>query len=154
NPGQCIEVAKQLLECIQPKWNPLIVNNDLCEELELFDAERAQNDDSGRETLTFDPLFRLTNFSNGFRIFAFEDHTTELSMKRYSVRDPNTDHLDIYLHAKLKYPGEARTKMIALVSIQGKDMVKREFSLLLSFLDTVEYPSFNTAILGGLFYVL
>ncbi|KAJ7506448.1 hypothetical protein B0H11DRAFT_1707131, partial [Mycena galericulata] len=89
NPGQCIEVAKELIDCIQPKWNPRIANNDLCEELELSDAERARND-SGREeedsSLTFDPLFRLTNLSNGFRIFASEDHTTEFSTKRYMVQ--------------------------------------------------------------------
>ncbi|KAJ7429461.1 hypothetical protein B0H11DRAFT_1638390, partial [Mycena galericulata] len=58
NPGQCIDVAKELIECIQPKWNPFIANNDLCEELELSDAERARNDSGSEEedsTLTFDP---------------------------------------------------------------------------------------------------
>ncbi|KAJ6601827.1 hypothetical protein DFH09DRAFT_848973, partial [Mycena vulgaris] len=84
NPGECIEAAKILLECIQPKWSPLIPRHDLCNELELSELESARNAGGGDEQdtrLTFDPHFRLTDLSHGFRIFAFDDHTTQVSTK-------------------------------------------------------------------------
>ncbi|KAJ7921531.1 hypothetical protein B0H13DRAFT_1448243, partial [Mycena leptocephala] len=84
NPGECVEAAKALIECIQPKWNPLIANRDLCERLALSEAEKSGNDQGSQDgRFTFDPAFRLTDFSHGFRIFASEDHTTELATKRY-----------------------------------------------------------------------
>ncbi len=39
NPGQCVEAAKALLDCIYPKWSPLIANNDLCDNLKLSEIE-------------------------------------------------------------------------------------------------------------------
>ncbi|KAJ6468856.1 hypothetical protein C8R45DRAFT_837689, partial [Mycena sanguinolenta] len=110
NPGECVEAAKVLLQCIQPKWNPMIANSDLCEELALSEQEKLRNDDDrdGQDAeLTFDPDFRLTDFSHGFRIFAFEDHTTQLPTKRYKLPQPNSINHDVYLHAKIKHPGQA-----------------------------------------------
>ncbi|KAJ7347259.1 hypothetical protein DFH08DRAFT_699449 [Mycena albidolilacea] len=60
NPGECIEATKILLECIQPKWNPMIENRDLCDELALSEQEKSRNDNDheGQDTeLTFDPNF-------------------------------------------------------------------------------------------------
>ncbi|KAJ7506396.1 hypothetical protein B0H11DRAFT_1617448, partial [Mycena galericulata] len=72
NPGECVEAAKVLLGCIQPKWNPTFANSDLCDELALSDEEISMNDsdrDEEETKLTFDPNFRLTDLSHGFRIF-------------------------------------------------------------------------------------
>ncbi|KAJ6460474.1 hypothetical protein C8R47DRAFT_952978, partial [Mycena vitilis] len=71
NPGECVEAARGLIGCIQPKWNPLLGNQDLDEELALTDAETTANNGGGEEDepLTFDPSLRLTDMSHGFRIF-------------------------------------------------------------------------------------
>jgi hypothetical protein len=50
----------------------------------------------------------------------------------------------VYLHAKIKHPGQANAEM----------KVEIKHSLLLSILDTKVQPSFNTAILGGLLYII
>ncbi|KAJ7747509.1 hypothetical protein B0H16DRAFT_1226303, partial [Mycena metata] len=90
NPGQCVETAKIMIDCIHPKWNPLVDNKDLCEGLQLSAVEQSANDhggDEGDARLTFDPEFRLSDLSHGFRIFALEDHATQLSTKRFSIPD-------------------------------------------------------------------
>ncbi|KAJ6492705.1 hypothetical protein C8R47DRAFT_975515 [Mycena vitilis] len=65
NPGECVEAARGLIGCIQPKWNPLLGNQDLDEELALTDAETTANNGGGEEDepLTFDPSLRLTDMS-------------------------------------------------------------------------------------------
>ncbi|KAJ7853400.1 hypothetical protein B0H13DRAFT_1904129 [Mycena leptocephala] len=137
-----------------PKWNPLIANRDLCEHLALSEAEKSGNDQGSQDgRFTFDPAFRLTDFSHGFRIFASEDHTTELATKRYPMTNHDPTVLEVYLHAKIRHPGETHAQMHVMILVRGNDHVKMKRSLLLSFPDTNLYPSFNTAILGGLLYV-
>ncbi|KAJ6548520.1 hypothetical protein B0H19DRAFT_1299293, partial [Mycena capillaripes] len=58
NPGECIETAKMLVDCIHPKWNPTVEIGDLCDQLALSDEEKSRNRtcDNCQETeLTFDP---------------------------------------------------------------------------------------------------
>ncbi|KAJ7881455.1 hypothetical protein B0H13DRAFT_1891329 [Mycena leptocephala] len=163
NPGQCVEAAKALLDCIYPKWSPLIANNDLCDNLKLSEIEESSNS-HGREDedalLTFDPDFRLSHLSCGFRIFALEDHTTELPTKRYNMPNPNSIALDVYLHAKIFHPREEHAQMHAMLLVQAKPTanahseVKMRESLIVSFPDTKVDPSFNTALLAGLFHAL
>ncbi|KAJ7806962.1 hypothetical protein B0H13DRAFT_1506578, partial [Mycena leptocephala] len=72
NPGECVEAAKFLLECIQPKWSPMMTSEDLCGLLKWSEAEKVRNDHGGDEEdtlLTLDPDFRLNDISHGFRIF-------------------------------------------------------------------------------------
>ncbi|KAJ7182495.1 hypothetical protein C8R43DRAFT_818176, partial [Mycena crocata] len=71
NPGKCIETAQTLIECIMPKWNPLIPNIDLCDALKLTNDEMAanQHEIGIDEPMTYDPSFRLLNAKDGFRIF-------------------------------------------------------------------------------------
>jgi hypothetical protein len=156
NPGECVEAAKFLLECIQPKWSPIMPSEDLCDLLKLSEAEKARNNRGGKEDdtpLTFDPDFRLNDISHGFRIFAFEDHTTQFSTKRYNMPNDEKMGLDVYLHAKVKYPGEARAEMNLMLLVRQDNETKINISLLLSFSNKDIYPSFNSTILGGLLYV-
>jgi hypothetical protein len=83
NPGVCVELAKMLLDCVSPKWNPCTPQG---EDLILTDEERAKNEvsaDKDDSTHTFDPMFRLTDMAAGFWIFASEEHTTQIETKRY-----------------------------------------------------------------------
>lgn len=126
NPGQCAEAARTLLECIRPKWNPLTAGNDLCEHLILSEMEKNRNE-RGREDqdvqMTFDPDFRVTDLSHGFRIFVFEDHTTQIPAKRYSLLDPTSTTVDVYLHAKVNNPGQMSAEMQAMLLVQSRDDV-------------------------------
>jgi hypothetical protein len=62
----------------------------------------------------------------------------------------------VYLHAKIKHPGQANAEMKVVLLVQTKEDpdVEIKHSLLLSILDTKVQPSFNTAILGGLLYII
>ncbi|KAJ6587580.1 hypothetical protein DFH09DRAFT_1074801 [Mycena vulgaris] len=137
----------------------MIASSDLCEELALSEQEKSRNDsdcDGQDAELTFDPDFRLTDFSHGFRIFAFEDHTTHLPTKRYKLPQPDSTNHDVYLHTKIKHPGQANAEMEVMLLVRTKEDpdVEIKDSLLLSFLDMKVQPSFSTAILEGLLYVL
>jgi hypothetical protein len=162
HPGECIEMAKLLLDCLQPKWNPLTPNEDLCEELALSPPEKARNEqqehgddlEDGDDVVTFDPEFRLTDFSHGYRIFASEDHTTSISTKRHRSLNPDPTNLEVFLHAKIIHPGEAHAQVLALILIRKNLEIQMKDSLLLASDNLELYPSFNTGILGGLLYVL
>jgi hypothetical protein len=71
HPGKCIEIAKDLIDSITAKWNPVIPNPDLCEELSLTDEELEQNKMpiETDQVMTFNPNFRLSEMESGFRIF-------------------------------------------------------------------------------------
>ncbi|KAJ6506246.1 hypothetical protein C8R47DRAFT_917830, partial [Mycena vitilis] len=73
HPGKCIVTAEIILDAIYPKWNPTRGLGDLCDELALTEEEREQNERGGQgqiDVVTFDPVFRLNDFSHGFRIFS------------------------------------------------------------------------------------
>ncbi|KAK6977420.1 hypothetical protein R3P38DRAFT_2470579, partial [Favolaschia claudopus] len=75
NPGKCVDTAKALINCLPPKWNPTIANQELRVGLALTDNEievNARPLEVG-EAKCFDPNFRLSSTENGFRIFAFEE---------------------------------------------------------------------------------
>ncbi|KAJ7105007.1 hypothetical protein C8R44DRAFT_594279, partial [Mycena epipterygia] len=71
NPGKCIEFAKVLIDCIMPKWNPLVPMVDLCDDLKLtaVEGDANQREVKINEPMTYDPNFRLLSVQNGFRIF-------------------------------------------------------------------------------------
>ncbi|KAJ6456667.1 hypothetical protein C8R45DRAFT_943478 [Mycena sanguinolenta] len=74
NPGECVGMAKQLLQCIHPKFNPTVENQDLCSELVPSVSERPENGRGHEDDtiLTFDPDFRLTDrTAQGPRVTAF-----------------------------------------------------------------------------------
>jgi hypothetical protein len=134
----------------------MMTSEDLCDFLKLSEAEKARNDRGGKEEdtpLTFDPDFRLNDISHGFRIFAIEDHTTQFSTKHYNMPNDEKMGLDVYLHAKIKYPGEARAEMNLMLLVRQDNETKMNVSLLLSFSNEDIYPSFNSAILGGLLHI-
>ncbi|KAJ7937841.1 hypothetical protein B0H13DRAFT_2302314 [Mycena leptocephala] len=103
--------------------------------------------------LSFDPNIRLSDLSHGFRIFAFEDHLLNLPAIRYMAPKDQEMGLEVYLHARLKYPGEVRTKMHLMLQVHKNNQVTMDASLLLSFTDKNISPSITAAILGGMFYV-
>ncbi|KAJ6490834.1 hypothetical protein C8R45DRAFT_928663 [Mycena sanguinolenta] len=81
-------MARPLIDCIHPKLNPSVEDEDLCEELTLLPTgENYDNeslpDNRDEEPLTFDPSFRLTEISHGFRIFASDEHLKTIPAKRY-----------------------------------------------------------------------
>lgn len=157
NPGQCVEAARALLECNQPKWNLLIASNDLCEHLMLSGAEKDRNI-RGREDqdvqVTFDPDFRVTDISHGFRIFAFDDHITQFAAKCNNLPDPNYTTVDVYLHAKVNNPGQMSVEMQVMQLVQSKDNVMLRDTFLLSFPEQRMYASFNTTMLGGMLHIV
>ncbi|KAJ7091776.1 hypothetical protein C8R44DRAFT_647200 [Mycena epipterygia] len=106
--------------------------------------------------LTFDPDYRLTGLSQGFRIFAFEDHMTQVPTKQFKLPQAESTTHDVYLHAKIKHPGQAHAKMEVMLLVRTRDNpdVLMKHLLLLSFLDKKILPSFNTVILGGLLYIV
>jgi hypothetical protein len=57
-PGECIETAKMLIDSILSKWNPMMVNLDLCEELE-WNKKPLEID----QVMVFDPNFTLSKVS-------------------------------------------------------------------------------------------
>ncbi|KAJ7635872.1 hypothetical protein B0H17DRAFT_881297, partial [Mycena rosella] len=80
HPGKCIETALILINSIMPKWNPLAPTTDLCNELKLM-AEELEANQGGVEiekSMTYDPNFRLSSTTNGFRIFAGDDSMNEI----------------------------------------------------------------------------
>jgi hypothetical protein len=156
NPGECIEAAKLLLECIHPKWNPLTANNDLImnEYLALSEIKKTRNDGGRQDVLTFNPAFRLTDLTHGLRIFATENHTTEIPTKRYNIPAAQLTASDVYLHAKIKHSSETNAQMQVMILVQENEVVKMKQPLILSILNAKVRPSFNTAILGGLLYTL
>ncbi|KAJ7264699.1 hypothetical protein C8J57DRAFT_1230472 [Mycena rebaudengoi] len=99
NPGECVEAAKMLLDCLLSKWNPVIPGSDLCDILALSEQEKSTNGsgaDKEDAKLTFDPNCRLTDFSRGFRLFASEwwsathrqfQTPTMAQMMRFIVKD-------------------------------------------------------------------
>ncbi|KAJ7367691.1 hypothetical protein DFH08DRAFT_677081 [Mycena albidolilacea] len=99
NPGECVEMVKRLLDCILPKWNPDLVDTDLCDELALSEEEILANATSGNEddgpAVTFNPMFRLTDISDGYRIFASEDHLRQIAMKHYSIPAVNNEQTQV-----------------------------------------------------------
>jgi hypothetical protein len=72
HPGKCIETAQTLIDCIMPKWNPLAPTADLCDKLKLRadELEANQCEIEIYKPMTYDPNFRLSSFTNDFRIFA------------------------------------------------------------------------------------
>ncbi|KAJ7617730.1 hypothetical protein FB45DRAFT_1102919, partial [Roridomyces roridus] len=85
--GECVEAAKAIIACLHPKWNPLVASNDLCETLALTDGEIVSNrsrdgDGCKKQGLIFDSNYRLTELSNGFRVFATDAHMTQRPARR------------------------------------------------------------------------
>ncbi|KAJ6521679.1 hypothetical protein DFH09DRAFT_1097664 [Mycena vulgaris] len=62
---------------------------------------------------------------------------------------------DVYIHTKIKYPGQVDPEMhvTLLIDTKVETDVATKLSLLLTFTDTKIQPSFSTAILGGLLYI-
>ncbi|KAJ6506347.1 hypothetical protein C8R47DRAFT_1192275 [Mycena vitilis] len=156
NPGECVEAARGLIGCIHPKWNPLLGNQDLDEELALTDAEITANEGGGEEEpVTFDPSLRLTDMSHGFRIFASEDHPkTTCTKRRRSQQVDGLQHMDVYLHAKILRAGEANSEMVALILKRDALGIETKEALRLTFSTLEVHASFNTCLLGGLLHVL
>ncbi|KAK7028713.1 hypothetical protein R3P38DRAFT_3394715 [Favolaschia claudopus] len=124
NPGECIETARAMLQCIPPKWSS-VVDSHLTDALNLSENDRLANEGNGTDDelpLTFDPSLRLTEIGRGFRIFASEDHL--------------------------------QAEMYALISLRKSNEPDETLSLRLSFDDWNPFPSFNTALLGGLLHIL
>ncbi|KAK7046865.1 hypothetical protein R3P38DRAFT_3346454 [Favolaschia claudopus] len=155
NPGECIETAKLILQCIPPKWNPEVENLDHCDTLALTEEEQLANKGVGDDkTLTFDPDYRLTDMSHGFRIFASDDYLQQTAAKRYGSLLTNGDELEAQIHARVSKPGQANSEMTALIHLRQPNQVDQTLALRLSFTEWDLYPSFNTALLGGLLHII
>ncbi|KAK6969574.1 hypothetical protein R3P38DRAFT_2814143 [Favolaschia claudopus] len=96
NPGKCVDTAKALINCIHPKWNP---NIDNCDVLEL-NASPTEID----TVKSFDPNFRLTDISGGFRIFAFQEAMKDIPARRL-ISAIAPEPVTIYLHPVISNPG-------------------------------------------------
>ncbi|KAJ6459913.1 hypothetical protein C8R45DRAFT_756909, partial [Mycena sanguinolenta] len=80
HPGQCIETAKMLIDCIHPKWNPKMLNPDLATELDLIEEEKDMNAGQIQHgiEMNFDPNLTISNMQDGFRIFASKESLNEI----------------------------------------------------------------------------
>ncbi|KAK6977477.1 hypothetical protein R3P38DRAFT_2810030 [Favolaschia claudopus] len=108
--------------------------------------------------MSFDPDICLTDKSHGFRIFATEDHLsdlTQLPAKRYHIQNSN-DTITIRVNARVLNSGRINAQMSAAVSVKSDSSptVLVDECLHLSFLDIDLEPSFHAALLGGLLYAL
>jgi hypothetical protein len=82
-----------LIASINPKWNPTVLNQDLCDELNLTDEEREQNCKpiEAEQEMTFDPNIVLSHVQDRFRIFETQESLHEISTKRYKMPGPERD---------------------------------------------------------------
>ncbi|KAJ7251652.1 hypothetical protein C8J57DRAFT_1238476 [Mycena rebaudengoi] len=103
-----VETAKMLIDSIYLKWNPTVRNTALCEEMVLSGNELECNNQpiETNQIMVFDPNFLLSDMTNDFRIFAFEESLTEISARRYKFPGHQPGLTTVFLNARSTYPPE------------------------------------------------
>jgi hypothetical protein len=155
NPGQCIETAKMLLNCIFPKWNPTTDDSDLRDELALTPDEMEGNEMplEADRIFVFDPNLTLTNMNDGFRIFAFEESLNEIPVRRTKIPGPQPTLVTVFLHARILHAGEFEPLIEVVIRTVTATTDDTE-ALAITF-DRTEIPkTFSSALLGGLIFIL
>ncbi|KAK6987842.1 hypothetical protein R3P38DRAFT_3230011 [Favolaschia claudopus] len=110
----------------------------------------------GESGLIFDPFYRLTDVSHGFRIFASEDYLRTLPAKRYNTEPlplPPQDHWLIYLNALVKDSGQSNAEIYTRIAVENSVKID-SLCIKPTFIDYDPPPSFHTALLAGLLYAL
>ena len=81
---------------------------DLNQELSLTNDELDWNTKplETDQITVFDPNFTLSNMTEGFRIFAFEDSLHEIPSRRSKLPGIQPTLMTVFLHAHVHRPGE------------------------------------------------
>ncbi|KAJ7096187.1 hypothetical protein C8R44DRAFT_749032 [Mycena epipterygia] len=136
-------------------WICTMGNPDLSEELALTAEELECNDKvlEDDQVTEFDQNFTLSNMSDGFRIFAFEESLNKIPARRFKIPGPRPTIMTVFLHAHILHAGQFEPSLEVMIKTV-MDNSQENKTLSLTFDRPEILLNFSSALLGGLLFVL
>jgi hypothetical protein len=130
-------------------------NLDLNQELALTNDEPKWNTKplEAEQIMIFDPNFALSNMTEGFRIFAFEDALHEIPSRRSKLPGLQPTTMTVFLHARVHRSGEFEPLLEVMIKTVT-DTTEANKKLSMTFDQPEITLTFSSTLLGGLLFIL